>query len=283
MYPYELFLDITLYDILVMLGVIAAFAVFMLYADRIKLPKQIQLLVLISGAVGVALGFAAAGLMQSIYFYIENGVFKWQGMTFYGGLVGGAAFFLGTYFLVGKLWLKKSETPKLHKEYTMQTFGIVICAVTVAHAIGRIGCLTAGCCHGETFAQKRWYTLPVHHISESGELLFIEHAVPVPLFETLFLLALFALLSWRVFKKKGDALPMYMVLYGVWRFCIEYARADDRGETLFNFLTPSQLTAVLMVIGGIVLFVLYYKVIKKRCSTHFVQSEESCEENVHDS
>lgn len=264
MYPYTLFLDITLYDILVTIGVLAAFAVFIFYAGKIKLPKQIQILVLISAAVGVALGFAAAGLMQSIYFYIESGVFEWRGMTFYGGLVGGAAFFLGTYFLVGHLWLRKSETPKLHKEHAMQTFGIVICAVTIAHAIGRIGCLTAGCCHGETFAESRWYTLPIHHISTGGELLRIEYAVPIPLYEMFFLLDLFALLSWRVLKKKGDALPTYMVLYGVWRFCIEYARADDRGETILKFMTPSQLTAVLMLIGGIVLFVLYYKVIKKR-------------------
>lgn len=264
MYPYRLFLDVTLYDVLILVGVILAFFVFILYADKLKLPKKIQLLVLISAAVGVALGFVAAGLVQSIYFYIESGTFKWQGMTFYGGLIGGAAFFLGTYFLGGYLWFKKSKTPKLHIEHAMQTFGIVICAVTLAHAVGRIGCLTAGCCHGEVFEEARWYTLPVHRITESGKLLRIEHAVPIPLYEAFFLLDLFALLSWRVLKNKGDALPLYMILYGVWRFGIEFARADDRGETLLNILSPSQLTAILMILGGVALLIVYYMVIKKR-------------------
>lgn len=261
MYPYVLFLDVTLYDIMIVLGVAAAFAVFVVYAEKLKLPKQIEYLVLFSGIVGVILGFLAATLFQSVYFYIESGKFEWRGMTFYGGLIGGAVFFLACYFLGGYLTFRKSQTPKLYLEYAMSAFGIVICSVVIAHAIGRIGCLTAGCCHGKTFEDKRWYTLPILHISASGQLLRTEYAVPIPLFETIFLLGLFALLTWRVFKKKGDALPFYMVLYGVWRFCIEYARADDRGETFLKFLSPSQLTALLMILGGIALFVIYYKVI----------------------
>ena len=263
MYPYELFWDVTLYDIMVAIGVIAAFAVFLFYAYKVKLPKQIQVLVLLSALVGVVLGFAAAGLVQSIYFWIENGAFEWRGMTFYGGLLGGAAFFLGAYFLGGYLMFRKTSTPNLHKEYALRTFSIAVCSITIAHAIGRIGCLTAGCCHGYTFEDKRWYTLPILHISTSGELLYTDYAVPVPLFEMLFLLGLFALFSWRALTSKEDALPLYMIIYGVWRFCIEYARADDRGETFIKFLTPSQLTALLMILGGIALLVIYYKVIKK--------------------
>ena len=264
MYPYRLFLDITLYDILVTVGVAAAFAVFLLYAEKLGLPKKLQILTLLSALVGVVLGFLSAGLAQSVYFCIETGVFEWRGMTFYGGLVGGAAFFIGTYFLGGYLAYRRSDTPKLYLGYAMQTFGVVVSAVTIAHAIGRIGCLTAGCCHGKVFADRRWYTLPVLHISKDGTLLRTEYAVPVPLFETFFLAGLFALLSWRTLKKKGDALPLYMILYGVWRFCIEFARADDRGETLLNWLSPSQLTAIPMIAGGIALMIVYYKVIYRR-------------------
>ena len=263
MYPYVLFWDITLYDIMIAIGVIAAFVVFLLYAKKTAMSNLLQTLVLISALIGVVLGFAAAGLVQSIYFWIENGTFEWGGMTFYGGLLGGAAFFLGTYFLGGYLMFRKSATPKLHIEYALRIFGIVICTVTVAHAIGRLGCLMAGCCHGQIFEDRRWYTLPILTISESGGLLKTEYAVPVPLFEMIFLLGLFALLSWRALTGKQDALAFYMVLYGVWRFAIEYARADDRGATIVSFLTPSQLTALLMILGGVVLFVLYYKVIQK--------------------
>lgn len=264
MYPYRLFLDVTLYDIMVAIGVIAAFAVFLLYAEKIKLPKQLQILTLLSALVGVVLGYVSAKLAQSIFFYIENGVFEWRGMTFYGGLIGGAAFFSGAYFLGGYLAFRKSDTPKLHLEYAVRVFGVAICAVTLAHAIGRIGCLTAGCCHGEVFEEKRWYTLPLLRVTKGGRLRRTEYAVPVPMYEAFFLADLFALLSWRVLKGKGDALPLYMILYGVWRFCIEFARADDRGETLFNILSPSQFLALIMILGGAVLFTVYYRKNRKK-------------------
>ena len=45
-----------------------------------------------------------------------------------------------------------------------------------------------------------------------------------------------------------------MILYGAWRFTIEFFRADDRGSTIVSFLTPSQLIAVLMILGSIGLF-----------------------------
>ena len=83
--------------------------------------------------------------------------------------------------------------------------------------------------------------------------------VPVQLFEALFLFALFAallVLLWRVGKY---VMPAYMAAYGVWRFFIEYARGDERGDTLVSFLSPSQLTALVLIVGGILLFVIEKK------------------------
>jgi prolipoprotein diacylglyceryltransferase len=45
-----------------------------------------------------------------------------------------------------------------------------------------------------------------------------------------------------------------MMLYGAWRFIIEFFRGDDRGATVVSFLTPSQLIAILMILGSIALF-----------------------------
>ena len=47
-----------------------------------------------------------------------------------------------------------------------------------------------------------------------------------------------------------------MIAYGAWRFAAEYLRDDYRGTTLVSFLTPSQLTAVLMMLGGVALIFL---------------------------
>jgi prolipoprotein diacylglyceryltransferase len=45
-----------------------------------------------------------------------------------------------------------------------------------------------------------------------------------------------------------------MCVYGIWRFVIEYARDDYRGFTFIRFITPSQLTAIVMVLGAVALF-----------------------------
>ncbi len=253
MYPYDLFWGITLYDVFVFLGILAAGGVFFLYASRRKFDFKLQVLVLSGASAAVILGFGSASLMQSIYNYIENGTFEWRGMTFYGGLVGGAIVFLAVYFIGGHI-LYRNKSP-YHLEQAFSVFGVVSCCVIVAHAFGRIGCLTAGCCHGAVYTEQKPFTVPLLHLSVDDELLYTEYTVPVQLFESLFLFALFGVLSYRVLKGKEDGLPLYMILYGIWRFFIEYARGDDRGETFISFLTPSQLTAILLVVGGIALLV----------------------------
>ena len=87
--------------------------------------------------------------------------------------------------------------------------------------------------------------------------------VPVQLFESIFLLALFAFLFVRAYKGKNYGFSLYLILYGVWRFALEYIRGDYRGDTVVSFLTPSQLTAVLLVLIGIALVYVEKFVLKK--------------------
>jgi len=253
MYPYELFWGITLYDIFFFLGLMAAIGIFVLYSARLKLDNRLRVLVLADTAVSVLAGLGAAILMQSIYNYLESGVFEWGGMTFYGGLIGGAIVFLAVYFIGGHLLYRK-KTP-YHLEKAFSVFGIAACCVLIAHAFGRFGCLTAGCCHGAVYEERRPFTVPLLTLSDDNKLLRCEYTVPIQLFEALFLFALFGVLSFRVLKGKEDGLPLYMIVYGIWRFGIEYARADDRGKTFIPFLSPSQLTAILLILGGIALLV----------------------------
>ena len=55
-----------------------------------------------------------------------------------------------------------------------------------------------------------------------------------------------------------------MIIYGVWRFFVEYLRNDYRGTTFVSTLTPSQLTALIMIIGGIALISVFRFIMKKR-------------------
>ena len=65
-------------------------------------------------------------------------------------------------------------------------------------------------------------------------------------------------------------------MYGVWRFFIEYARGDYRGETFVSFLTPSQLIAVLLIVIGTAHLMIWY--VTKRKHGAAVQQPQATEQ-----
>ena len=63
------------------------------------------------------------------------------------------------------------------------------------------------------------------------------------------------ILAVLVYKRIPGTMSIYIFTYGIWRFIAEYFRDDYRGSTFVDFLTPSQLTSLILFIGsGIVLF-----------------------------
>ena len=246
MYPHQIFLGLTLYDILICVGIVACFAIFGHLADRRRLKGKLQSFSLLCGGVAIALGIGSAILFQAIYNIERNGGFeitKSTGATFYGGLIGGVAVFLAIYFTVGKMVFGKTDIKDYHARHFFDIAASAIPGLVLAHGLGRLGCLTAGCCHGAL--TDAWYGIKMY-----GNEGFAKY-VPVQLFEALFLFALFAFLFIRARRGKGYHLPLYMAIYGAWRFCIEFLRADYRGSVGIDALTPSQLIAILMIVGGV--------------------------------
>lgn len=243
MYPNAIIGNITLYDICFSGGIIAALVCFRLLADKIGMSAKLFNYCLAIGVAAIIGGGFSSVLFQAIYNYEHTGVFEITrdtGMTFYGGLIGGVVVFVGLFFALRRIFIK--DEPALTRFFELAN--IAACSIVIAHAIGRIGCLMAGCCHG----------LP----TDSPLGIYMEYAgekvLPVQLYESLFLFALFAFLLWRVFAGKKFNLEIYMTVYGVWRFFIEYLRGDERGGTFIPFLSPSQLTALLLIVGGVLLF-----------------------------
>ena len=244
MYPNEIFFGIDLYLIMLCVAAVSAILVYRFIADRRDVAASLQNLCLFNAVASIMVGYYSAVLFQAIYNIPKYGEFRLNsqtGATFYGGLIGGAACFLTVYFIVGRFMFKKEAT---HVKSFWLITDIAAPCIAVAHAFGRLGCLFAGCCHGkETDA---WYGI---YMSAIGK-----RVVPIQLYEALVLFALFAYFTYRVLKKKTYNLPLYMGIYGIWRFLIEYARDDYRGYTFVEFLTPSQLTALVMILGALVLF-----------------------------
>lgn len=246
MYPYDLIFNIGLYELLAAGGILCAMVAFRYLSEVRGLPVRLHNFIIADTVLTVVGGYFSAVLMQAFYDYRASGVFsltKNTGATFLGGFIGGLIIFLFIYFIVGRF--------VFHKGYTGGYFPVVsdiyaVC-LPLAHGFGRLGCLMAGCCHG---APAEW---GLYHANLGMKV------VPVQLFEAIFLFGLSALLFFITKKKTGTGFALYMTLYGVWRFFAEFLRADDRGATIVELLSPSQLVSVIMVIVGLVILLVEKK------------------------
>ncbi len=244
MYPYDIIPGVSLYVILICVGIIACFITFSRLSDKRKISARVHNLALVCGMLGIAVGLGSAVLFQALYNIASLGKFEitdGTGATFYGGLIGGAAIFLSVYFVYGSVKMKDGA----HLKGFFPLISCIAPAIAIAHGFGRLGCLMAGCCHG--CQTDSWFGIVMH-----GNMGYAKY-VPTQLFEAIFLFLLCALLILRAVEGKRYNFSVYTVAYGIWRFIIEYARADYRGSTFVSFLTPSQLVAICFVAAGIAL------------------------------
>lgn len=242
MYPYEIFLGMDLYILLISVGVMACMLFIRLQADWRRLRARHQNLLLLNTVAAVVLGYGFAVLFQAFYNYMAKGVFEIAndtGSTFYGGLIGGTAVFIIIYFAVGHFLFPDGY----HIRHFRTVSDIAPACITVAHGFGRLGCLMAGCCYGAPC--DAWYGIEMVHLGYK--------VLPVQLYEALFLFALSAVMLVLFRKGKRYEMPIYMLAYACWRFVAEILRGDYRGATIVDFLSPSQLISVILLVGGVVL------------------------------
>ncbi|NCB09939.1 MAG: hypothetical protein EOM73_17510, partial [Bacteroidia bacterium] len=127
--------------IMLILGCISALIVFDWFCKIRKVSVQANKFYFILGLISICLGAYSAMLFQSVYNWIAGGFekFEFRGMTFLGGLIGGAA-----SFIIGHTFFAK---PEIKKEF-WKIGEIAPASVFLAHGIGRIGCFFGGCCYG---------------------------------------------------------------------------------------------------------------------------------------
>lgn len=276
MYPYPILFGVMgVYDLLLVVAIVIC----LFGADRMgimrKFSIKLQKVLIISIMAAVLVGFFGAVFFQAIYEAIETGEFKLNantGMTFYGGLIFGLGAFLAVWFGLGKLWCKNNEAVKKFGSIA----DIAACLIPLAHGLGRLGCLAAGCCHGAV--TDKWYGVTHYNVTANGVFYATAKVVPIQLFEALFLFALSGVMFWLFFGKFGKEnkgrfplLPVYAIAYGIWRFCIEYARSDERGQTIISALSPSQLIAIIMILAGTAYLCVWF--IKKKKSVTAVTDQ----------
>jgi len=238
------------YGLLVSLGVIVGLLVIFKVSRQQGLnPDQMWNL----GALVVLAGILGAKVLLivndwSYYSAHPHEIFSLNvlqsGGVFSGGLVAAV--------LVAFWYVRKNHLPFLR---TCDTFAP---GVAIGHAFGRTGCFAAGCCYGRP-TNEPWgvvFTNPLAHQWVGTPLGVRLH--PTELYEMVVEVLNFLVLYWLVRHKKfeGQVIGLYMIIYGVARFFIEFFRGDPgRGDVFGGFMTGTQLIALLMVVAGGLLWV----------------------------
>lgn len=168
-------------------------------------------------------------------------------------LAGRAA--LGDLLLAGGVWLGGVAGAALYAAWFFRRFrlepgralNVLFVAVPLGHAIGRLGCVLAGCCYGEacTLPWAITYTDPLAHELSGTPLGVPLH--PSPLYEALAELFNFAvcLTLWRRRAPPWSIPAAWLALYGTERFLLEFLRGDARGA--LGPLSTSQWLALAMI------------------------------------
>jgi phosphatidylglycerol---prolipoprotein diacylglyceryl transferase len=165
-----------------------------------------------------------------------------SGGVFYGGLILAVA--------VALFYIRKIGLP------LWTTCDVFAPGIALGHVVGRFGCLFAGCCYGKE-THVPW-AITFHDPFAAAN---VGTPLNVPLHPTQLYEAgaeLLILIVLLVTERKGRPYPgrtfwLYMLLYAVSRFIIEFYRGDERG--MVGALSTSQFISVLLAPLAIVMLV----------------------------
>jgi phosphatidylglycerol:prolipoprotein diacylglycerol transferase len=155
---------------------------------------------------------------------------------FFGGFILALVF---AYF-----YMKKQGLP------VWPTSDIFAPGLALGHGIGRLGCFAAGCCWGKP-THVAWAVTFTNPATTTGVPLGIP-LHPTQLYEAfsegLICLVLLALLKRS--HKDGSVIGLYLVLYGLVRFGVEFFRMHDSSNPLGGPFTLEQWISLAAVAGG---------------------------------
>jgi phosphatidylglycerol---prolipoprotein diacylglyceryl transferase len=194
---------------------------------------------LIIGVLGARVMFILLSLDEYLGHPDKLLSLRFEGLTSFGGLLFGFIFLL--------FWSKRK------KRSTLALFDLLAAPVLIAHAIGRVGCLLNGCCHGPKCAPGEQFCVAIGPNN-------LNVYQPAQIYDSLMCVAAYLLLVHleRRGLMRGQGMSLFLVLYGASRFIYEFWRAGVSSEVLGPIpLTLAQVTAIAMVVVGAGLFVWY--------------------------
>lgn len=231
------------YGFMIALGILACILLASCRAKKYGLNPDAVLDIAIWG---VLIGFVGAKLLYVIvefptFLKDPMSVLGSEGFVVYGGIAAGVA--------AGIVYCK------IKKYSFWEYFDLAAPSIAVAQGFGRIGCFLAGCCYGRETDCFLGVTFPEEALAPAGIKL-----LPTQLISSAgdFLIMGILLIYHKKAKHTGDVAAMYMLLYSIGRFMIEFLRNDERGA--LGVLSTSQAISIVIF----VLALIFFRLNKKR-------------------
>ena len=240
--------DVTIYSygLMIAIGMIAAVGIGCLRAKKYGLVSDTMFM---GAVVGIVMGVIGGKLMYwlvEIKSIIQNPSIMLNlgsGFVIYGGLLLG---------VLSPIFYFK----KIKKTSALAYLDIGIASVALGQALGRVGCFMAGCCYGAEAPEGAWYAVyfPEGGYAPSGVGLY-----PTQLMSAigdLIIMGVLMLLTNKA-KFRGQMTSLYVILYSIGRFVLEFFRNDPRGE--IGIFSTSQFISFFTLAGGIALYFILRK------------------------
>jgi phosphatidylglycerol:prolipoprotein diacylglycerol transferase len=249
------------YGVMVAIGFILGYSL-IIYRSKIynvdtKKTGDLIFYSVILGIIGARIFYVI--INWDYYFSNPFEIFKiWNGgIVFYGGAITGL---LSGIFIC-----------KIFKLKIPVMLDIAVPGLSLGHFFGRIGCFSYGCCFGKTCSTESFYTVkfpapaPAYEKHLSSGLIDTHSHFSLPVLNTQLISALFLLLLTLfliIYDKKirkhsgsGTLFALYLIIYSVFRFIIEFYR-DEFSEfyILTNFTVSQFISVILFIIGFILLY-----------------------------
>ena len=236
---FEIFgIQIKSYGLMIAIGIIIAASLFINKGKKRGYDEDSLLNLIIFAVIGGILGGKGLFIITEIKDIIRDPSILLNfgyGFVIYGAIGGGA---LAMY-----LYCRKNNWNLL------EIFDITVPVLAIAQGFGRIGCFLAGCCYGAETELPIGVVFPEESLAPSGI-----HLHPTQIYSSIFdfILGFFLLYYGRKKRENGKVAGMYLIIYSVGRFLVEFLRNDPRGNV--GALSTSQFIAIFTLVLGIIIF-----------------------------
>ncbi len=235
--------NIATYGLIIFIGIFIGAIISIFYFTKFfNIKKEDVFYCILYAVIGVGIGAKLLYIITNIPFLIENyqtldlyNTFLQMlkgGFVFYGGLIGGI---LGVFIY-----------SKQFKISFKELLLILLPVVPLIHSIGRIGCLCAGCCYGMEYHGFGAITFHDSLLAPNDVPLF-----PMQVVEAIcnFIIFIVLLVTYKKFLGTYKTVGLYLVLYSIVRFTLEFFRGDLIRGIYFSLSTSQWISIVLFIIG----------------------------------